>query len=130
MPESIFILFAIFFIAVQFIERRLLRISFAVITLIALMAGVIALRYSHYYGRTYITLAVDHLAKKSPPEQRERLVTASNRFRQTYSEESPFAIAASAELWSAIKQADYSDTESGESDADTSFREAPSEIAE
>jgi hypothetical protein len=116
MLELLFIPFAIAFIAVQLSDRRVLRISFAILTLIALAAGGIMLRVAHSYGRSYIALAVDDLAKKAPPDQRERLIAATKEFRREFQEESAFSIAASSRLWSAIKQVNYSKSKEAEGD--------------
>ena len=114
MSELLFILFAIAFIAVQLSNRRVLRISFAVLTLIAIAAGGTMLKLAHSYGRSYVTLAVDNLAKKAPPQERERLIAVSNKFRREFQEENVFSIAASSKLWSAIKQVNYSKSKEGE----------------
>jgi hypothetical protein len=114
MLELLFIPFAIVFIAVQLSDRRYLRISFAILTLIAIAAGGIMLRVAHSYGRSYITLAVDDLAKKAPPDQRERLITAAKEFRREFQKESALSTAASSRLWSAIKQVNYSKSKEGE----------------
>ncbi len=114
MLELLFIPFAIVFIAVQLSDRRVLRISFAIVTLLAIAAGGIMLRVAHSYGRSYIALAVDDLAKNAPPEQRERLITASKEFRKEFQKESAFSIAASSQLCSAIKQANCSKSKEGE----------------
>jgi hypothetical protein len=117
MLELLFIPFAIVFIAVQLSNRRALRISFAILSLIAIAAGGIMLRVAHSYGRSYIALAVDDLAKKAPPEQREGLIAASDEFRREFQKESAFSVAASSQLWSAIKQVNYSKSKEGEQDA-------------
>lgn len=116
MLELLFIPFAIVFIAVQLSDRRVLRISFAILTLIAIAAGGIMLRVAHSYGRSYIALAVDDLAKKAPSDQRERLIAATKEFRREFQEESAFSIAASSRLWSAIKQVNYSKSKEAEGD--------------
>jgi hypothetical protein len=104
----LFVLFAFVFIVVQLSERKSLRIGFAVFTLLAIAVGGIGLSYSKYYGRTYITLAIDDLAKKAPLEQRERLTEAANDFKRDFQKESLFSLGASSQLWSAIKQINYS----------------------
>ncbi len=108
MPELLFILFACVFVAVQLSERKSLRISFAILTLLGITVGGIGLSVSKSYGRTYIALAVDDLAKKAPPEQRDQLIEASNDFKRDFRNESVFSMGASSQLWSAIKQVNYS----------------------
>jgi hypothetical protein len=104
MLELLFILFTIIFIAVQLSDRRGFRVCFAILTLIALAAGGIMLRLAHSYGRSYIASAVNDLAKKAPPDQRERLVAATKEFGQKFQQESAFSIAASSQLGSELKQ--------------------------
>jgi len=115
MLELLFIPFSIVFLVVQHSNWRALRISFAILCLIAIAASGIMLRVARSYERSYIALAVDDLAKKAPPEQRERLITASKEFRSEFQKESAFSIAASSQLWSAIKQVNYSTSAEGES---------------
>jgi hypothetical protein len=68
----------------------------------------------HYYGRTYIALAIEDLAKKAPQEQRERLIAASREFKTEFRKEGAISIAASYRLWSKIKQVKHSTSEEGE----------------
>ena len=104
MTVLIFIVFAIAFIAVQFSDRRVLRICFAIVTLFAMTVGAVLLTYTKSYGNSYVALAVCELANKAPIEQRERLIEASNEFKRDFRKESIFTFRASSQLWSQIKQ--------------------------